>query len=119
MKNELSPSELRLLYIIWENEPLRSGRLSAICLSDVGWKKSTVYTILKKITDEGYVSNEKGNVTSIVSRQDYYHKLAKDFIDKNFSSSFPEFVAAYSDGKHLSREEILACYDAVKNYRSK
>ncbi len=119
MKNVLSPSELKLLDIIWKNEPVRSGRLSAICLSEAGWKKSTVYTILKNLRDWDYISNDKGNVTSLISKQDYYHTLAKDFVDKYFNSSFAEFTAAYSDGVHLAREDILACYDAVKNYRAK
>ncbi len=119
MKNTLSPSELKLLDIIWKNEPVRSGRLSAICLSEAGWKKSTVYTILKNLCDWGYVTNDKGNVTSLISDRDYYHTLAKDFVDKYFNSSFADFVAAFSDGVHLAREDILACYDAVKNYRAK
>lgn len=119
MKKQLCPSELKLLEIVWKNEPVRSGRLAAICLAEAGWKKSTVYTILKNLREEGYILNEKGNVVSALSWQDYYHALARDFVDKNFSSSFARFVAAYADGAHLSREEILACYDAVKNYRSK
>ena len=119
MKNELSPTELRLLDIIWKNEPVRSGRLAAICLTEAGWKKSTVYTILKNLREWSYISNDKGNVTSLVSKQDYYHSLARDFVAKYFNSSFADFTAAYSGGVHLQREEILACYDAVKNYRAK
>ncbi len=113
----LSPSELKLLRVIWESEPLRSGALAAVCLEKFGWKKSTVYTILKNICDAGFVENENGTVSSLVSEKDYLHGIASEFVGEHFGSSLPDFIAAYLDGKHMSRDRIIECYDKVKKYR--
>ena len=114
---ELNPSELKLLEIIWLNEPVKPSVLTSICEEKIGWKKSTVFTVLKNIRESGHVSSGRGMIISLISEKDYYHRLADGFVKKYFHSSFPEFVAAYSDGGHMSRDMILECYEAVKNYR--
>ncbi len=116
-QKSLNPSELKMLEIIWENEPLRSGVLSKICLEKFGWKKSTVYTVLKNICDKGYAVNGKGNVVSVMDKKDYYHKISADIVDKYFNSSIGDFIAAYLNGSHMTRDEILECYEKVKKYR--
>ncbi len=106
-----------MLEIIWENEPLRSGTLANICLSEYGWKKSTVYTILKNVCEGGFAENDRGTVKAIISEKDYFHNIAKGFVDSHFGSSLPDFLAAFLDGKHMTRDEILECYEKVKKYR--
>ena len=114
---DISSSELKMLRVIWENEPLKSGYLVKICLEKFGWKKSTVYTILKNLCEKGYTVNGGGNIAAMMDEKDYYHKIAADTVDEYFSSSLGDFIAAYLDGSHMSRDEILECYEKVKRYR--
>ena len=116
-QKSLSPSELKMLRVIWENEPLKSGVLVRICLEKFGWKKSTVYTILKNLLEKGYAVNGGGTVAAMFDEKDYYHKIAADTVNEYFGSSIGDFLAAYLNGNHMSRDEILECYEKVKKYR--
>ncbi len=92
--------------IIWEHEPLGSGELVRLCERELGWKKSTTYTVLKKLCDRGMFKNDNGRVSSLVARDDYYAIESERFVSETFCGSLPAFIAAFSKRKKLSEEEI-------------
>ena len=102
----LGAVESRFADIIWQNEPITSGRLVALCESELEWQKSTTYTVLKKLCERGIFKNENGSVTSLVSREEFYAIQSERFVDETFKGSLPAFIAAFSKRKRLTQEEI-------------
>ena len=94
-ERKLGPVELRFAELIWENAPISSGELVKLCARELEWKKSTTYTVLKKLCEQGLFQNQGGTVTVLVSRQDY-----------TFSGSLPAFLAAFAQGAPLSQKDI-------------
>lgn len=92
--------------IIWENEPLTSGVLVKLCDSRLNWKKSTTYTVLKKLCERGIFQNQEGVVSSLISKQEYFAKQSEQFVEETFEGSLPAFIAAFVSNKQLSAEEI-------------
>lgn len=103
---KLGPVESRFADIIWANEPVSSGELAQKCLEQLQWKRTTTYTVLKKLSERGLFKNEKGTVTSLVSRQDYYAAQSRQFVEETFEGSLPAFLAAFTGGEKLSSAEI-------------
>ena len=98
--------ESRFADIIWEQEPLTSRELVKLCLEKLDWKKSTTYTVLKKLCDRGIFQNQDGTVTSLISRQDFYAMQSEKFVEDTFAGSLPAFLAAFTKRKALSADEI-------------
>lgn len=98
--------ESRFADIIWEQEPLTSRELVKLCLEKLEWKKSTTYTVLKKLCDRGIFQNQDGTVTSLISRQDFYAMQSEKFVENTFAGSLPAFLAAFTKRKALSADEI-------------
>ncbi len=92
--------------IIWNNEPLSSGRLVELCAAQLNWKKSTTYTVLKRVCERELFQNIDGEVTSLVSREGFYAKQSEKFVEETFQGSLPSFLAAFVSHKKLSEEEI-------------
>jgi predicted transcriptional regulator len=103
---KLGAVEMQFAEIIWTNAPLSSGTLVKLCAEQLGWKKSTTYTVLKKLCIRGLFRNEGGIVTSAVSRGEYDAAQSAQFVEENFSGSLPAFFAAFTKKKALSRSEI-------------
>lgn len=103
---KLGVIESRFADIVWSNEPLGSGELVKLCEKELGWKKSTTYTVLKKLCERGIFKNEGGTVASLVSRKDFYSLQSKKFVDDAFDGSLPAFIAAFTHRKALSQKEI-------------
>ena len=103
---KLGPVESRFADIIWANEPVSSGELAQLCKEQLQWKRTTTYTVLKKLSERGLFKNEKGTVTSLVSRRDYYAAQSRHFVEETFEGSLPAFLAAFTGGEKLSSEEI-------------
>lgn len=103
---KLGMVESRFADIVWQNEPLCSGELVKLCAKELGWKKSTTYTVLKKLCERGILKNEGGTVGSLVSREDFYSAQSEKFVDDTFDGSLPAFIAAFTQRKALTREEI-------------
>ena len=103
---KLGVIERRFADIIWSNEPLASSELAKLALSELEWKKSTTYTVLKRLCDRGIFVNENGTVRSLISKKDFYALQSEKFVDETFSGSLPAFVAAFSSRKKLSDDEI-------------
>ena len=98
--------ESRFADIIWENEPVPSPELVKLAERELNWKKSTTYTVLKRLCERGIFQNRGGVVTSLISRQDFYAVQSEKFVEETFSGSLPAFLAAFTTRKKLSEEEI-------------
>ena len=105
-ERKLGPVELRFAELIWENAPISSGELVKLCARELEWKKSTTYTVLKKLCEQGLFQNQGGTVTVLVSRQDYQARQSKQFVADTFSGSLPAFLAAFAQGEPLSQKDI-------------
>ena len=92
--------------IIWDNEPVSSRRLTELAEERLNWKRTTTYTILKRLCDRELFQNEGGKVTSLVSREDFYARQSEQFVQETFAGSLPAFVAAFGSRKKLSETEI-------------
>lgn len=98
-------SELRFCEILWEHQPVRSSELAHLCAEKLGWKKSTTYTVIKRLTERGVVQTEDAVVTALVSRDQVQRAESRAFVERNFSGSLPDFLNAFVGGRGLSAEE--------------
>lgn len=103
---KLGEAEMRFAQIIWDNEPIASGELAKISEQEFQWKKSTTYTVLKRLCERGIFQNEGGQVTSLITKQMFQAKQSEEIIDESFGGSLPSFVAAFTSQKKLSDKEI-------------
>ncbi len=103
---QMGPVESRFADIIWENEPLSSTELAKKSEALLKWKKSTAYTVLKRLCDKGIFCNNKGTVTSLISKQDFYSVQSERFVEETFDGSLPAFLAAFTKRNRLSQKEI-------------
>lgn len=92
--------------IIWNNEPLSSRYLAELAEEKLKWKRTTAYTILKRLCDRELFRNEGGLVTSLVSREEFYARQSEMFVEETFNGSLPAFLAAFGSRKKLSDSEI-------------
>lgn len=98
-------SELRFCEILWEHQPVRSSELAHLCTEKLGWKKSTTYTVIKRLTERGVVQTEDAVVTALVSRDQVQRAESRAFVERNFSGSLPGFLNAFVGERGLSAEE--------------
>ena len=103
---KLGAVESRFAEIIWENEPLTTNRLIKICADELEWKRTTTYTVLKKLSEKGIFKTENSVVTSVISRQEFDAMQSEQFVEENFKGSLPAFLAAFTARRKLSNQEI-------------
>ena len=103
---KLAEVESRFADLIWANEPMTSRRLAELAEEALSWKRTTTYTILKRLCDRGLFQNQSGQVTSLVSREEFYARQSEQFVEDNFQGSLPAFLAAFGSRKRLSDGEI-------------
>ena len=103
---KLGVVETKFAELVWANAPISSGELVKLCAKELEWKKSTTYTVLKKLCAQGLFQNNNGLVTVVQSRQDYQALQSHQFVANTFSGSLPAFLAAFVQGQHLSRKDI-------------
>lgn len=99
--------------IIWNNEPLSSGELVKKCSKELEWKKSTTYTVLKKLCERGIFQNVNGVVSSLISKDDFYGRQSEKFVDDAFNGSLPAFIAAFTKRKKLTDKEIAQIKEMI------
>lgn len=99
-------SEYQFCLILWEQEPIASGRLVKLCEERLGWKPTTTYTVIKRLSQRGVVKNEKSVVTSLVSKDEIQASEIDELVEKTFEGSLPAFVAAFAKHRRLSKTEI-------------
>lgn len=102
----LGEIEMKFAEIIWRMEPVQSGELAKEAEKELGWKKSTTYTILKRLCEKGIFQNERGTVTSRLSLKEFQAKQSETFVEETFDGSLPDFVAAFVSQKKLTEAEI-------------
>ena len=102
----MAPVETQFAEIIWANEPLTSPELVRLAEESLGWKKSTTYTVLRRLCDRGIFQNQGGVVTSLLSRADYDTAQSQQFVEESFSGSLPAFITAFARRKKLTEDEI-------------
>lgn len=103
--------------IIWQQEPLSSRMLSELAEQRLNWKRTTTYTVLKRLCDRGLFQNNGGQVTSLVSRGEFYARQSEEFVDSAFQGSLPAFLAAFSSRKKLSDSEIQELQKLIDSMR--
>jgi len=103
---KLGAVEARFAQIIWDNEPLSSGKLVELCEQELQWKKSTTYTVLKKLCERGLFANENSTVTSKISKDEFFAIQSEQFVADTFEGSLPAFLAAFTKRQALSPDEI-------------
>ena len=112
----MTEAEQELAQLIWEHEPLRSGELVRLAAEHLNWKKSTTYTVLRKICENGIFQNEQSVVTSRMSQEEYARQKGERYLEENYEGSLPNFVAAFLKRKKLSRKEIDELAELMEEY---
>lgn len=116
MKYHLAETESKFADIIWENEPIASPALVKLCEEQLSWKKSTTYTVLKKLCDRGIFQNVKTIVTSLITREEFYCEQSRQYVEESFSGSLPRFLTAFFGDKKLSKKEIKELQDYINEH---
>lgn len=102
----MGTAEARFAELIWENEPLSSGHLAKLAEGELAWKKTTSFTVLKRLCDRGLFQNDGGTVTALVSREEYFALHSQQYVEETFGGSLPAFLAAFTSHKKLSDQEL-------------
>ena len=113
----MGAAEARFAELIWANEPISSGELAKLALRELNWKKTTAFTVLKRLCDRGLFQNDGGTVTSLMGREEYYSRHSAQYVQENFGGSLPAFLAAFSAGKQLSDKDIDALQKLIASMR--
>lgn len=108
--------ESRFADIIWQNEPISTTELVKLSEQELKWKKTTTYTVLKRLCEKGIFQNNKGTVTSLISKNEFYSVQSEKFVDETFGGSLPAFLAAFTMRKSLTQEEIAQLRKMVAEY---
>ena len=111
--------ESRFADIIWQREPLASGELVKICSKELDWKKSTTYTMLKRLCERGIFQNQNGIVSSLVSKQEFYAIQGEKFVEEAFEGSLPAFLSAFTARKPLSADEVKMIRQMIDSFEEK
>ncbi len=113
----MTEAEMQLAQIIWEKEPLPSGELVKLAAERLNWKKSTTYTVLRKICENDIFQNKDAIVTSLMSSEEYARQKGERYLAENYNGSLPGFVAAFLKRKKLSKKEIEELSQLIEEYK--
>ena len=114
---ELGKIQTEFAEVIWEKEPVGSGELVKLCDEKFGWKKSTTYTVLKKLCEKGIFQNQDGVVTSVLSKEEFYAAKSDRFVEDTFKGSIPAFIAAFAFGKKLTKKEVDEIQNMIDKFK--
>ena len=103
---KLGAVETRFAEIVWANEPITTGQLVKVCAKELEWKRTTTYTVLKKLSEKGIFKTENSIVSSLISKQEFEAMQSEQFVEETFKGSLPAFLAAFGTRKKLSDKEI-------------
>lgn len=115
----LAPVESRFADIVWKFAPISTAQLIKACEEELCWKRTTTYTVLKKLSDRGIFENKDGIVTPLISRVEFYARQSEKYVEKSFSGSLPGFLAAFTSRKKLNEKEIQELKNIIKHMESK
>lgn len=111
---KLGEIEAQFADMIWNNQPLSSGTLAALAAEKLGWKRTTTYTVLKRLCDKGLFQNMNGTVSALMSKEEYMSAQSEKFVEDTFGGSLPAFLAAFTKRKQLSDAEIDEIRDMIR-----
>ncbi len=110
-------SEYRFCLILWEHEPVKSKELVKLCEEQLGWKPTTTYTVIKRLSERGVVKNENTIVTSLVSKEEAQAAEIDELVDRTFEGSLPAFIAAFTKHQKFSDKELDEVQRMIDRYR--
>lgn len=110
-------SEYRFCLILWKHEPVKSTELVKLCEEELGWKKATTYTVIKRLSERGVVKSENAVVTSLISKEEAQKAEIDELVERTFEGSLPAFIAAFSKSKKLSKDEIDEIQKMIDSYK--
>lgn len=110
-------SEYRFCLILWENEPIKSSELVNLCKEQLGWKPTTTYTVIKRLSERGVLKNENTVVTSLVSKDEVQAAELNEMVEKTFEGSLPAFIAAFTKHQKLTGKEIDEVQKMIDRFR--
>ena len=105
---KIHEEEYRFCLILWEHEPISAADLARLCADELGWKRTTTYTVIKRLGERGVLVNEKGTVTSLVSKDDAQSYEIDELVEKKFEGSLPAFLAAFTKRQDVSEDTLDA-----------
>ena len=110
-------SEYRFCLILWENEPVKSSELVRLCKERLGWKPTTTYTVIKRLSERGILKNENTVVSALVTKDEVQAAEIDEMVEKTFEGSLPAFIAAFTKHRKISDAEIDSIQQMIDNYR--
>ena len=110
-------SEYRFCLILWEHEPVKSSELVSLCREQLGWKPTTTYTVIKRLSERGVLKNENTVVSSLVTKDQVQAAEINEMVEKTFEGSLPAFIAAFTRHQRISDDEIDAVQEMIDRYR--
>lgn len=109
---QMGEIETRFAEMIWQNEPIATNALIRMCDQELGWKRTTTYTVLKRLCGKGIFQMQNSTVTSLISRKEFYARQSEKFVRETFGGSLPSFLSAFAERQKLTPEEI----DAIRRF---
>lgn len=109
--------ESRFADIIWEHAPLTTGQLVKLCEKELGWKRTTTYTVLKKLSERGIFQNQDGTVIVLIAKEEFYARQSESYVERSFGGSLPGFLAAFTSRRKLSDKEIREIQNIIDRSR--
>lgn len=113
----MGAAEAKFADIIWVNEPISSGELAKIANQEFEWKKTTSFTVLKRLCERGIFQNQNGTVTSLISKEEYYARHSEQYVEETFGGSLPAFLTAFGTRKKLSEQEVEELQKIIDSMR--
>ena len=113
----MGPAETQFAEIIWEHEPIASGELSKLAEEKLNWKKTTSFTVIKRLSERGIIQNQKGIVTSLISKEEFFARHSEQYVEDTFGGSLPAFLAAFSTRRRLTDKEIDEMKSLIEKMR--
>ena len=114
---KLGEMEKRLADLIWANAPMTSKKLVELCAEEFGWKRTTTYTMLKRLCDRGIFANENGTIVVLMAKEDFTLAQSQNFINETFDGSLPMFLTLFSKNKSMKKEDIERLQQLIDSYR--
>ena len=113
---KLCDSDYRFMLVVWEHSPVSSGTLVTLCNEVLGWKKSTTYTAIKKLSEKVYIKNENAIVSVLIEKERVQRDESAYFVERTFGGSLPQFMAAFLGGKKISAKEAKKIKELIDQH---
>lgn len=119
MDIQLGVIEARYADMIWEHEPVTSSELVKTTAVEFNWKRTTAHNVLRRLIDKGLFQNENGLVTAVISRENFYARQSRQYVEDTFAGSLPAFIAAFTQDAKLTPEEAEAIRKMINQAEEK